>query len=101
MVPRKQIIKENALLPKGLLYDTSIMAESKILYGILRILVIDNEECYANIEYLCEKMERDESSVNEMLSELEKTGWIGKEVVPNPFSPYLKMRKIFTQKKEP
>lgn len=69
------------ILPAEVRYDSELSANAKILYSEIVLLARENSYCFASNAYFSRVFTASKASIKRWLSELEKQGYIKREVV--------------------
>lgn len=70
-----------AIIPATVRYDKNLTASAKLLYAEITSLTHKTGYCYATNEYFAELYGVNQNTVREWMSQLEKAGYINREIV--------------------
>lgn len=70
-----------AIIPATVRYDKNLTANAKLLYAEITSLTHKTGYCYATNEYFAELYGVNQNTVREWMSQLEKAGYINREIV--------------------
>lgn len=83
-----------AIIPATVRYDKNLTASAKLLYAEITSLTHKTGYCYATNEYFAELYGVNQNTVREWMSQLEKAGYINREIVYKENTKEVSERRI-------
>lgn len=83
-----------AIIPANVRYDKNLTANAKLLFAEITSLTHQTGYCYATNEYFAELYGVSQSTIKDWLSQLEKFGYINREIVYKDGTKEIQERRI-------
>lgn len=85
-----------SIITHDVLYDENLTSNEKLLYATITGLTKQKGYCYASNDYLAEKMNTSKRSISRWLNNLEKKGYINRNLTYKEDSKEVEERQIYT-----